>query len=278
MAGAMRPRMAMLCAAALTMLGAGAGAWWFVRAPEPEPMPEALPMPPFPPRIASDDNYERCLTLLTEDPSGAEAAAGVWQTKGGGDGAVHCLALAQIATGQVLAGAALLERLGQDSAAAEPARALVLGQAAQARMLAEQPDQALRDATAALALAPDDLGLLIYRASVAARLGQHETAIGDLSAALARDAERADALVVRAASWRAMNRLDRAALDIARAIELNPDDPEAWLERGIQRQRTHDSAGARADWEQARRLDPNGAVADMAEQNLALLDASPEEK
>jgi tetratricopeptide (TPR) repeat protein len=270
--------MATLCAVTLIMLGAGAGAWWFVRAPEPEPMPEALPMPPFPPRIASDDNYERCLTLLTEDPSGAEATAESWQTKGGGDGAVHCLALAQIATGQLVVGATLLERLGQASAAAGPARALVLGQAAQARMLAEQPGQALRDATAALALAPDDLGLLIYRASVAARLGRHEAAIEDLTAALARDPERADALVARAASWRAMNRLDRAGLDIARAIELNPDDPEAWLERGIQRQRIGDSAGARSDWEHARGLDPNGAVADMAEQNLALLDASPEEQ
>jgi regulator of sirC expression with transglutaminase-like and TPR domain len=145
-------------------------------------------------------------------------------------------------------------------------------------MLADQPDQALRDATVALALAPDDLGLLICRASVDARLGHYEPTIGDLSTALARDVERADVLLVRAASWRAMNRLDRAALDIARAIEFNPDDPEAWLERGIQRQRTGDSAGVRADWEHARGLDPNGAVADMAEQNLALLDASPEEK
>jgi hypothetical protein len=110
-----------------------------VQAPEPEPVPEVLPMPPFPPRIASDDDYERCLTLFTEDPSGAEAAAETWQTKGGGDGAVHCLALAQIATGQFVMGAALLERLGQSSAAAEPARALVLGQAAQARCWRTNP-------------------------------------------------------------------------------------------------------------------------------------------
>jgi len=36
-----------------------------------------------------------------------------------------------------------------------------------------------------------------------------------------------------------------------------------------------DEAGARADWEHARVVDPNSTTADLAEQNLSLLEAGP---
>jgi hypothetical protein len=44
------------------------------------------------------------------------------------------------------------------------------------------------------------------------------------------------------------------------------------------RERQGDRAGARADWQRARLLDPTGTTADLAEQNLALLDAGPERR
>jgi regulator of sirC expression with transglutaminase-like and TPR domain len=59
-------------------------------------------------------------------------------------------------------------------------------------------------------------------------------------------------------------------------LTLDPDDPDALLERGILRQRMGDPAGARADWEHARGIDPTSTTADLAEQNLALLEAGPE--
>ena len=62
---------------------------------------------------------------------------------------------------------------------------------------------------------------------------------------------------------------------MARALGLDPDLPEGLLERGILRQRHGDADGARADWERVIELDPDGATADLAEQNLALLDAGP---
>jgi regulator of sirC expression with transglutaminase-like and TPR domain len=74
---------------------------------------------------------------------------------------------------------------------------------------------------------------------------------------------------------RKLNQLDLAQADVSRALTLDPDDPDALLERGILRQRMGDEAGARADWEHARAVDPNSTTADLAEQNLSLLEAGP---
>jgi regulator of sirC expression with transglutaminase-like and TPR domain len=67
-----------------------------------------------------------------------------------------------------------------------------------------------------------------------------------------------------------------AQADVAQALTLDPDDADALLERGILRQRMGDSSGARTDWEHARGVDPNSTTADLAEQNLSLLDAGPQ--
>jgi len=65
----------------------------------------------------------------------------------------------------------------------------------------------------------------------------------------------------------------RAAAD--RALALDPDHPEALLERGILRQAAADPDGARADWLRLLRIAPESAAADLAAQNLELLDAGP---
>ncbi|HST76074.1 MAG TPA: hypothetical protein VLJ20_11935, partial [Acetobacteraceae bacterium] len=100
-------------------------------------------------------------------------------------------------------------------------------------------------------------------------------AIDDLDRALTLDPDRVDALVFRAAAWRNESRLARAQQDIDRAVTLDPDNPEALLERGIERKLAGDAAGARADWQRAKTLSPDTATGDLAEQNLALLEAGP---
>ena len=63
-----------------------------------------------------------------------------------------------------------------------------------------------------------------------------------------------------------------------RALAADPEDPEALLERGVLRQRRGDPAGARADWERAVELAPDTPAGELAQQNLALLDAGPERR
>ncbi len=237
-----------------------------------------LPIPPVPPRIAEGEPYETCLAMLPNDPAGALAMATTWQQAGGGEGAAHCLALARIGLGEPAEGAQMLQDLAASSHGAAVARASVFEQAGQAWLIADQPDRALQAATAALALSPDDPDLLIDRAAIRATLEQFQPGIDDLTRALAIDATRSDALVMRGAAWRHLNRLDLAEEDIDHALAMDPDNPEALLERGILRQRHNDRAGARKDWERAISLAPDSSAADLAQQNIALLDVGPDRR
>lgn len=270
----------------LVLATLGAGAWWFQPtsslagagvAVEEAPAGD-LPIPPVPPRIAEGPDYDRCLAMLGEDPTGAAAFADAWEATGGGEGAAHCRALALISLGKADAGADLLERLAGSSKAPALARASIYGQAGQAWLLAGDANRAYGAATLALTLSSDDPDLLIDRSIASANLERYHDAIDDLGNALDLDPRRADALVFRAAAWRYLNQLELAQDDIDRAIGVDPENPEALLERGILRQQRGDRAGARQDWLQAATLAPDTATGDLAQQNLALLEAGPERR
>jgi tetratricopeptide (TPR) repeat protein len=237
-----------------------------------------LPVPPFPPRIAEGEQYDKCMTMIADDPQGAEAIATSWQTTGGGEAAIHCQALASIAAGKPEAGAKLLEDLARGGKVEGLVRAVLLGQAAEARLMVDQAEPALQDTTEALAIRPDDPDLLISRADANDALDRPNDAVDDLTHALQLDPSRGDALVLRASLRRRMDQLDEARSDVSSALALDPEDAEALLERGIQRQETGDLAGARQDWTHAQTADPNSEAAELAAQNLALLDAGPAQK
>lgn len=279
----MRKRNATMAAAALAVLLGGAGVAWHQGLLTSDPaalddLPNDLPIPPVPPRIAEGADYEKCMAMLGSDPEGANGFADAWYATGGGEGAQHCLALAKIQLGDEAVGADMLEKLAAHSAAPAVARATVFGQADQAWLMAGEPSRALGAATMALSLSPDDPDLLIDRSVAAATLGQYEDAIDDLSHALELDSRRPDALVLRAAAWRHTGHLDLAQDDVDRAITMDPENPEAYLERGILRERSGDRAGAHRDWVEAKSLAPDSATSDLAEQNLALLEAGPDRR
>ena len=276
----LRP-LAILGAIIVVLGGAGGATWWLLRDPDPiviDSGPDDMPVPPFPPRIADDAEYDKCMTMLVEDPDGAEDMSARWQANGGGDAADHCQALAVIANGDPEAGAEMLEELAHGDKVQGLTRAILLSQAADARLMAEQPEAALKDSNEAIALSPDDPDLLIGRATAEDALDKRTEAMDDLNRALQLDNKRVDALVLRAAVWRRMDMLDEARSDIDRAVTLDPDDAEALLERGILRQRAGDLDGAREDWKHAQEVDPNSEAAEIAAQNLTLLDAGPEKR
>jgi Flp pilus assembly protein TadD len=236
---------------------------------------EQLPVPPVPPRIAQGEEYERCLAMISNDAAGARAFADAWDATGGGEGARHCSALATVANGGAAKGAAMLDALAASSKAPELARASVYAQAVQAWLIADDAARAFASATLALSLSPDDPDLLIDRSITTATMGRYLDSIDDLNRALTLAPKRADALVLRGAAWRHEGKLDRAVADVGHALSLEPQNPEALLERGIIRQRNGDAAGARADWNSAMAVAPGSAAADLAQQNLALLNAGP---
>lgn len=278
----MSRRLTAFCAF-LAMVGVTAGGIWWVTTPSipSDETPTEIPVPPFPPRIADGSAYQTCLDTLANDPTGAVALAETWQADGGGDGALHCRGLALIALGKPAAGAELLEQVARQSGAPVLARASVLGQAVQARLMVAEADpaaatQAADDASQALALAPADPELFIMRSTAESLLGRFKDAVDDLNVALQLDATRPDALVLRAVVHRKLDQIDLAQADVSQALKLDPDNPDALLERGILRQRMGDPDGAREDWEHARGVDPNSTTADLAQQNLSLLEAGPQ--
>lgn len=273
----------------LLLLAAGAG-WWAMRSPGvPGPPPEAailpgaaedadLPVPPAPPRIASDPRYEACLAMVDRDPDGALAMAEKPADVGGADPASHCRALALVATGDPEAGAALLDEIGRHAGPSEAARAAILQQAAEAWLMADAPNRAAASAGRALLLAPGNADLLTDQAAAEAALGNDDDALQNLLRAHQAAPDRADILAALGAAQRRLGQIDPARASLAAALAIDPDEPTALLERGIIQQQLGNLAAARADWQHTIVAAPQSDAADLARQNIELLDAGPEEK
>ncbi|MBR0672216.1 hypothetical protein [Neoroseomonas soli] len=261
-----------LIAGAAVLLLAGGGAWWFLGG---EGREDVLPTPPDPPRLTDAPEYERCLDMLDDDPEGARSLAESWGMEGGGEGAAHCAALAALTLGEAERAAEALERIASRSQAGIAARAAVFGQAGEAWIAAGKPLRAHAALTLALALAPSDPGLLSERAMALLALDRPAEALADAEQAVAGDAANASAWVLRASALRRLERVGPAGESVAEALRLEPDNVEALLERGIIRQIQGEGAAARADWERVIELAPDAAAADLAAQNMALIEAGP---
>jgi len=267
----MSPFRLMLATAAVLLLAAGGAGWWWLGGRGDD----ILPTPPEPPRLTDAPEYERCLDMLDDDPEGARSLADSWALQGGGEGAEHCAALATLTLGEAERAAEALERIAARSQAGIAARAAVFGQAGEAWMAAGRPLRAHAALTLALALVPADPELLTERAMTSLALDRPGDALDDLERAIIGDPSRVDIWVLRASALRRLDRIGPAAASIAQALRLESENVEAMLERGIIRQIQGDAAGARADWERVIELAPDGSTADLAAQNMALIEAGP---
>ena len=245
------------------------------------PRAAAPRLPALPPRSAEADaaTYERCMKLAREDPAAARDVAEKWRDRGGGHPADHCFAVALIGLGQYRPAAARLEKLAQAMVhAPAPLRSEVLGQAAQAWLLAGDPARAYAADGAALALRPADgdlrvADLLVDRAEAAGSAGWFDKALADLDRVLKVDPARLDALIYRASAYRALGRLDPALAEIDKALNLAPDSAPALLERGNIRRLRGNTDGARRDWARVTVLAPGSAAEAAAKANIEVLDA-----
>lgn len=262
-----------MLAGALALGAAGCALWWFDLRPAPEAdlsADQPLPVPPAPPRLGNGADYNECLDMIETDPAGALAFSRGLK----GNAALHCAGLAQIELGNPELGAPILMQVGLDANEEPGARAAILGEAGRAYLMIDDATHARAATQAALALLPDDPDLR-FDDAIAAEAGKDFAgAIADLAVTLDSDPKNAAALVARATAYRQLGKLDLAAADAGTAVALDPNNQDALLERGIIRQRQGDTTGARADWQQVQNIDPDSSSADLATQNLALLDAT----
>ncbi len=216
--------------------------------------------------------YRACMAIAKAKPEQGWEEALAWQSLGGGEAARHCAAVALIGLGKYKEAAHRLETLANESRRDEATRAEMLGQAAQAWLLAGETGRADADQRAALSLAPLNSDLRIDHAVLLAQVGHYREAADELGAVLAVQPNRVEALVLRASARRYLDDMAGARADVGRALELDPDFPDALLERGMLARLAGDDKAARADWLRAIDLNPEGAVADVARENLAKLD------
>jgi tetratricopeptide (TPR) repeat protein len=176
---------------------------------------------------------QACITKIDVAPLEAYEDGLVWRGQSGGAFAEQCVALAKIANGDVAGGAARLAALANASDASDmDQRVLLLAKAANAWLMIDDFDAALRALNAALTLKPGEVDLLIDRARTFAGLGLWANAQGDLTLALSK--RPGDALVfrLRAEAYLQQGGYNAAGQDVAEALRLAPRDVENYVMRG----------------------------------------------
>jgi regulator of sirC expression with transglutaminase-like and TPR domain len=223
--------------------------------------------------VLQDAAYQDCLAAVRKNPEDGFAHAQLWQATGGGLPAQHCAALALVELKHYGDAADRLEKLLPLAEKQAPHLTVaILDQAANAWLLAEQPQRARQLLDIALKAAPDTPDLLIDRAMASAALNDYAAARKDLDIALSADPTREDALALRAAARRQTGDMSGALEDAETALAIQPRLPEALLERGILRLNKGDKRGARADLIQVRLLAPDTPAAISAGQYIEQMD------
>jgi tetratricopeptide (TPR) repeat protein len=221
---------------------------------------------------AQQSQYEACLAQTRSAPQAAFETALEWESNGGGGPAQHCRALALVALKQYGEAAMQLQGLANETSSGPAAiRADLLDQAANAWILADQPQNAISALDAALKLDPDNAELFVDRARAAAMGRDWASAIRDLSTALSLDPEREEAYVFRASALRQSGQPKRALEDIDTALALDGRDPDALLERGAIHLALGDQAAARQAWLRAAEIAPDSEAGKAAQKNLQSL-------
>ncbi|MGB0681553.1 MAG: hypothetical protein ACPGOV_02545 [Magnetovibrionaceae bacterium] len=218
------------------------------------------------------ERYAACLEEASVNPKQAFETATAWAGLGGREPAEHCAAIALLNLGQYAVAADRLESLAVSGPGGLELQVSLLGQAAQAWLLAGRPNRSEATLSEALKAGGPEPGLLIDRAQARAAMDLYDLAIEDLDLAIDLAPLRADAFVFRASAHRLSGNNTKAWEDVERALKLDIVHPEGLLERGILKRLDGDDAGARADWTKVRETAPDSEAAVIAGRNLERLE------
>lgn len=196
----------------------------------------------------------------------------------------HCRAVAEVMTGDALAGAEQLDQLAHEAARHEAGadddsteeRANVAADAARAWFAAAMPGKAADAAGYGLTLTPESIALRLLKDRALLQLDQPQTVIRDLTPLADNPLLAAETHRLKAMAEVQTDAIAQAQTDIEQSLALEPDDTTSLLERGIIRQRLNNPEGARADWEKVISLEPDSHEADLARQDLTVLASDPD--
>jgi tetratricopeptide (TPR) repeat protein len=218
---------------------------------------------------ADRGRYAACLALTHSDPVRAIATAQAWRVENGGTGALHCLALAQFERRDYPAAFASYDLAVKASLTAGDGQVVVLlAQAADAALIAGQPERALGFLDRALASGSDgaaisprvEASLRSTRAEALVDLKRDKDAGADLARATTIDPQNADGWLLQATLARRMGDLALAETAILKAGELAPDNAEVQYEAGTIAAVQGRMDLARTAWTAAAAADPDSVA------------------
>jgi len=223
---------------------------------------------------APEDPYAACMNLAARAPDEALNRAEALYKGGDRSGGQHCLAAALMAKGRPAEAGKVLDRLaGELPAERTEERTELLRQAGRAWLKADKAEAAIRSFGAALAISPDDAGLLMDRAVAKGARGELWEALDDLNRAAEIDPGDAEARLLMANAYRHLGSLDLAFENVEAALKIDAYFAGAWLERGVLHSLRGENAAAQGAFHQAVALDRDGPVGRAARANLARLSA-----
>jgi tetratricopeptide (TPR) repeat protein len=226
--------------------------------------------------------YAACIELAGKDPARAMQMAYAWRIEGGGVAPRHCLAVAQMHARHHEAALKSYETAGQASEDARDGQAVALWrQAADAALIAEQPAEAVRFLTRALArpggteLSPRaEADLLTTRAEAQVAAGKPDLAMADLSRATDLSPEFLTPWLLKATLARRQGNLAVAETALLKAAALAPDSADVTLEAGNIAAAKGDMVLARQAWEAAAADAPDTPAGQAAAAALGRMNAA----
>ncbi|WP_017667104.1 hypothetical protein [Sandarakinorhabdus sp. AAP62] len=226
--------------------------------------------------------YAACIEIAGKDPARAMQMAYAWRIEGGGVAPRHCLAVAQMHARHHEAALKSYAAAGEASEAARDGQAIALWrQAAEAALIAEQPGEAVRFLTRALArpggaeLSPRaEADLLNLRAEAQVAAGKPDLAMADLSRATSLSPEFFTPWLLKATLARRQGDVAGAEAALLKAAALAPESADVELEAGNIAAAKGDLALARQAWEAAAADGPDTPAGQAAAAALGRMNAA----
>ncbi len=214
------------------------------------------------------ETYERCLAAVEIDAEAALEMASRWEGLDGDDPARHCRALALRRLGDLEEAGQLLASLADMPNATAPVKAGLWHQTGQVYSEARLYRESVDAFTQALRHAPDLIDARLDRAIANAALEDYWLAIDDLNVLTDSRPTDVTAYILRSGAYRNLGLTDLARDDLERGLAINPDNPDAWLERGLLAESTGQSEQASAAWLRVLQLAPDSVAADIARAHI----------
>ncbi|MEI6418112.1 MAG: hypothetical protein WCO82_03505 [Sphingomonadales bacterium] len=222
--------------------------------------------------------YNTCVKLAADYPQRAMAYANNWRLDGGGSAARHCLALAYYHNHDITTALTHFEAAATESERAGDGLAVRLWrQGADAALMAERPDAALRylaravDLAAAAGQSKLVAALRVERAEALVGLERAPEAKAELDRALAADPDVEDGWLLAATLARRMGDLPRAETAILEAAKRAPESAAVQYEAGTIAAAGGKTDLAKAAWAAAAAAEPDSIPGKAAAKALSAM-------